>query len=78
MKHKQNKIVYLVTSIGNLDETVDFEDEVPKTFDTENEALEEAKQEAEEYGLRNYVYKCIPILRVDRGALRISKVVAKD
>jgi len=74
MKHKQNTDIYLITSIGNLDKTVDLDDESPTTFDTLDKAVEEAKKVTEEYGLRTYVYKCSPVIRVDRGKIRISKI----
>lgn len=56
MKHEQGNDIYLVVSIGNLDELVDLDDEVPRTFDTEKEALREAKEIVGEYGLHTYVY----------------------
>ena len=74
MKHKQNGTIYLVHNIGNADDTVEFQDEVCPTFDDEVEALKEAKENTTEYGMRTYVYKCIPILRVDRGKLRVTKL----
>ena len=77
MKHKQNKAIYLVYSIGNLDGTVDFEDDVCPTFDEEVDALKKAKEDTTEYGMRTYVYKCIPIFRIDLGKLRITKLKSK-
>lgn len=41
MKHEQGNDIYLVVSIGNLDELVDLDDEVPRTFDTEKGALDD-------------------------------------
>jgi hypothetical protein len=77
MKHKQNEVFFITNSIGNMDNLVDLEDETPKTFETEKEALGEAKEVAKECGLRTFVYKCIPIFRVDRGKVRITKLSAK-
>lgn len=74
MKHKQNQIIFLINSIGNLDNLVDFEDETPKTFDSEEDALQEAKSIAQEDRLRTYVYKCTPVLRVDPGMVRVTKL----
>jgi hypothetical protein len=74
MQHKQNKTIFLISSIGNLDGSVDFGDEVPQTFDNIDDALNAAKSIAEEYGMRTYCYKCTPIVRVDRGKLRVTKL----
>ena len=74
MKHKQNKPIFLISSIGNLDNSVDFEDTTPQTYDTQEDALTAAKDETEEYGMRTYVYKCIPIYRVDKGRIRVTKI----
>ncbi len=74
MKHKQNNIIYMITSIGNVDNTVDFSDESPTTFDTIEEATEKAREETEEYGVRTYVFKCVPVLRIDRGKIIITKL----
>jgi hypothetical protein len=74
VKHKQNKTIYLINSIGNLDNSVDLEDESPQTFDNVDDALNAAKDVTKEYGLRTYVYKCVPILRTDRGKLVVTKL----
>jgi len=74
MKHEQGNDIYLVVSIGNLDELVDLDDEVPRTFDTEKEALREAKEIVGEYGLHTYVYRCEPIYSVERGKPRVRKL----
>ena len=74
MRHKQNTSIFLVHNIGNADDTVEFDNEVCPTFDKVEDALERAKEDTTEYGMRAYVYKCIPILRVDRGKLRITKL----
>jgi len=74
MKHKQNKIIFCVSSIGNLDGFVDFNDEIPNTFDTSEEAINDAKETTQEYGLRTYVYKCVPIIRIDSGKIRVTKL----
>jgi hypothetical protein len=74
MKHAQKQPLYLTTSIGNLDNLVDLTDWQPKTFDAIEDALEDAKAEAAEDGLRVYVYKCIPIYQVDRGLIRVKKL----
>ena len=75
MRHKQNKVVYLITSIGNHDNTVDFADEEPQTFDSEEKALNAITETTEEYGMRGYVYKCIPVLRVDRGKTKVTRLM---
>jgi hypothetical protein len=64
----------MITSIGNVDNTVDFSDESPTTFDTIEEATEKAREETEEYGVRTYVFKCVPVLRIDRGKIIITKL----
>ena len=74
MKHKQNKTIFLYTSIENLDHSVDLEDEGPHTFDKAEDALDAAKETTKEYGLRTYVYKCVPVFRVDRGKIRTTKL----
>jgi len=74
VKHKQRETVYIITSIGNLDDTVDFEDQAPLTFDRLEDALDEAKETTREYGLRSYVYECTPIRQVDRGKIRVTKL----
>jgi len=74
MKHKQKEKFFLTTSIGNLDNLVDLEDDCIPTFDKAEDALNEAKETVNEYGLRTYVYKCIPVLRVDRGNIRVTKL----
>ena len=78
MKHKQRETVYIITTIDNLDSTVDFEDQSPVTFDRLEDALDEAKATTSEYGLRSYVYKCIPIRQVDRGKIRVTKLKMQD
>ena len=74
MKHKQRETIYMVADIGNLDDTVDFEDQAPLTFDRFEDALDEAKETTREYGLRSYVYECTPIRQVDRGKIRVTKL----
>jgi len=64
----------MITSIGNVDNSVDFSDESPTTFDTIEEATEKAREETEEYGVRTYVFKCVPVLRIDRGKIIITKL----
>ena len=78
MKHKQRETVYIITTIDNLDSTVDFEDQSPVTFDRLEDALDEAKATTSEYGLRSYVYKCIPIRQVDRGKIRVTKLKMQE
>lgn len=73
MKHKQNKTIFLYTSIENLDHSVELEDDV-HTFDKADDALDAAKENVKEYGLRTYVYKCVPVFRVDRGKIRTTKL----
>lgn len=73
MEHKQNQIVYLVKSIGNKNNSVDFSDEDPQTFDDRNEALNAAKETTRATGMRTYVYQCLPLLRIDRGKVRVTK-----
>lgn len=75
MKHRQNEIIFLTTSIGNIDESVDFGDEDPATFKKVEDALSSAKEMTGEYGLRTYIYKCVPIFRVDRGKIRVTKLL---
>ena len=74
MKHKQNKPIFLISSIGNLDNSVDFEDTAPRTYDNPEDALAAAKEDVEEYGMRTYVYKCVPIYRVDKDKIRVTKI----
>jgi len=74
MKHKQKTVFFLNTSIGNLDNLVDLSDESPETFNTKEDALIAAKDVIEEYNLRVYVYKCVPVYRVNRGYARITKL----
>jgi len=38
------------------------------------EALAKAKADTKEYGMLNYVYKCVPVFRVDRGKIRVTKL----
>lgn len=74
MKHKQGDDIYLVLSIGNLDELIDTDDEVPRTFDSAKDALKEAREIVDEYGLHTYVYHCVPIYSVGRGKPRVTKL----
>jgi len=74
MKHKQNEAYFLCTSIGNLDGTVDFEDDVGKTFDKIEDAIEIAKDTVTEYGMKAYIYKCVPVCRITRGKIRVDKL----
>ena len=73
MKHKQGSIIYFTCGVGNLDHTIDVEEDI-QTFNTEEKALNNAKEITSEYGMRTYVYKCYPIIKVDRGKLRITKL----
>ena len=77
MKHKQRETIFLVTAIVNEDNTVEIEDDTAATHNTEKEALDQAKSDAMEYGMRNYVYKCIPIFKIDRGKIEVTRVVKK-
>jgi hypothetical protein len=72
MIHKQNEIIFLNIRIGNADNTVDFRDEEPETYDTLKGAIEAGKEKVKEYGMREYVYKCIPVIRIDRGKIRVT------
>jgi hypothetical protein len=74
MVHKQNSAFYLINSIGRVDNLVDLDDESPTTFDNIDDALDEAKEVAKEYGLRTYIYKCVPVVRVDRGKIIVTKL----
>lgn len=74
MKHKQKQPLYLITSIGNLDNLVDLEDELPQTFEKLEDATNEAKEVTKQYGLKTYVYKCVPVVQIERGKLRITKL----
>ena len=74
MKHKQGEEIFITIQIGNLDNTFEFDDDVPRTFDTEEKAINNAKEITEEYGMRMYVYKCTPIIKVDKGKIRITKL----
>ena len=74
MKHKQKQPFFLVTEIGNTDGSVDLSWESPNTFDSVETALVEAKDQTSEYGMRTYIYKCVPIYQINRGRLRIKKL----
>lgn len=74
MKHEQKKVFFLNTSIGNLDNLVDLEDESPQTFDKVEDALDRAKELIKEYGLQVHIYKCIPVFKVDQGRIRVTKL----
>ncbi len=74
MKHKQGNVFFLVTSIGNLDNLVDLEDESPRSFDSVVDAISEAKDIAQNDGLKTYIYKCIPIHKVERGKVRLTNL----
>jgi len=74
MKHKQNEAIFLCTSIANLDGTVDFEADVPVTFDNVEDAIETAKDTVAEYGMKSYIYKCVPVRRITRGKIRVDKL----
>ena len=73
MKHKQRRVIFFSCSVGNLDGTIEIEEDI-QTFDNEEKALNNAKEITEEYGMRTYVYKCVPIIKVDRGKIRITKL----
>ena len=74
MKHKQRQVFYLATTIGNLDELVDLADEENPTFAKPEKALSFAKEQVGEYGMRMYIYKCIPIKQIDRGRIRVTRL----
>lgn len=74
MKHKQRETVYLISSIGNLDNLVDFEDESPQTFETQEDAINAAIAVARESGMRTYVYMCKPILVANRGKVTVTRI----
>ena len=73
MIHEQKQIIYLPTSVGYLNGTIQIEDDI-KTFDSEDEAIESAKETTSEYGIRTYVYKVTPIIQVDVGKIRVTKL----
>ena len=74
MKHKQKKPIFMCISVGNLDNSIDFMEDIDNTFDTPEEALNRARLVTGEYGMRSYVYKCVPVYRVDRGKIRTTKM----
>ena len=74
MKHKQNQPIFIITSINNLDGSVDLSDAEPEDFGEIKAAIDKAKEVTQEYGLRTYVYKCVPVVRIDRGRLRVTKI----
>lgn len=74
MKHKQKETFFMVLSIGNLDNTVEPDDESPDTHHTIDKAINKAKEITEEYGLRTYVYKCVPVIKIGRGKTIITKL----
>lgn len=74
MKHEQGDDIYLVSSVGNLDGTIDLDDESPRTFESAKEALAEAKDIVREYAMPTYVYRCTPIYRVESGKPRVTKI----
>lgn len=74
MKHKQNEIFYLNVSIGNLDELVDLEDEVPDSSNMVEDAIEKAKEYVQNYDLPIYIYKCVPVYKVKRGKTKVIKL----
>lgn len=55
--HDPLKPFWLVALTGNLDGSVDFQTELPDTFHTEDEAIQNLK----ERGHEGYVYQCIPV-----------------
>lgn len=73
MLHKQKEVIYLCTSVGNLDGTIDLSDHA-RTFEDEDLALEYAKEQTDEYGDRTYIYECKPIIKVDKGKIRIARL----
>lgn len=75
MEHKQGTVFYFHTQIGNLNGKVDLSDGTPETFDTADEAIRSGKDQTEEYGLRSVIYKCVPILQIDRGRIRTKKLM---
>ena len=78
MKHKQNQTIYLVTNIGNLDGTVEIDEDSSGTYDELDESLQAAKDEVDEYGMPTYIYKCIPIYKLERGKIKIKKMQLGD
>ena len=78
MKHKQNKSIFMCVSIGNLDNSVELIEDSDKTFDKVEDALSHARELCGEYGMRTYVYKCVPVYRVDRGKIRTTKLQLQE
>ena len=74
MKHKQNKPIFMCVSIGNLDKSIELECDSDESFDNPEDALYHIKELTKEYGMRTYVYKCVPVYRVDRGKIRTTKL----
>ena len=74
MKYKQKATIFLVNSITDLDGSIDLSDSGAETFDKLESAIDEAKEVTQEYGLRTYVYKCVPVVRIDRGRLRVTNI----
>ena len=77
MKHKQKATIFLISSIGNLDGSVDLSEESPTTFDNLDDAIDAAKEAVKEYGMRTFVYECRPLVRIDRGKLRVPNLQAR-
>ena len=74
MRHNQKKPIFMCVSIGNLDNSIELIEDVDETFDTSEDALSHARDLTGEYGMRSYVYKCVPVYRVDRGKTRTTKM----
>ena len=72
MKLKFGTQFYTALAATYTDGTMDLQDQVVDIFDTEEGAIDAARDDVEESGDTNVVYMCVPIIRVRRGKMRVT------
>lgn len=62
---------YLQVSVTELDGSLDPGCEAPGGYIVIEDAIYDAKQEADEHGVESYIYECKAVRRIVRGKTRI-------
>lgn len=68
------KTFYMVICQGTTDEKIDLDWQSPSAFDTDQEAIDYAAEQADESGMEFYIYEVKPIKRARRVSVSIDEI----
>ena len=72
------KRFFIKVSDSSLDGRLDLDAEMPSPFETLDEAVKEAQEEAKEFRQEAYIYECIPTRRVHFGKPKVTKMSVNE